>query len=335
MKGGTQEPPAAEAAPARVINVEVMELEREPFTETIRITGTVRGNRDVVVSAEESGRITRLFRDKGVSVRRGDPLVKIDDSVLRAQVAQAQAQADLAAETWKRRKRLWEEDQVGSEIAYLEAKFAAEQTAANLKALERRLARTTVRAPFDGIYDRRDVELGAMVAPGQAVARIVDLDPVKVGGGVPERYAPDVHPGTPASVTFDILPDTVFHVPVSFVGAAVEPRNRTFPIELELPNPDGLVKPEMVANIALRRRTIPDALVVPQDAVLRVEDGYVVFVAVADADGERAEQRTVRLGPSEGNRVVLEEGISPGERLIVVGQKEVADGDRVKIVEAR
>jgi membrane fusion protein, multidrug efflux system len=94
-------------------------------------------------------------------------LLKIDDAVLRAQVGQARAQADLAEQTWERRKRLWEEDRVGSELAYLEAKFAAEQTAANLAGLEARLERTTIRAPFTGILDERAVEVGTMVSPAR------------------------------------------------------------------------------------------------------------------------------------------------------------------------
>ena len=107
--------------------------------------------------------------------------------------------ADLAKETWDRRKRLFEEDQVGSELAYLEAKYASEQATANLNVLEERLARTTIRAPIDGILDSREIEVGNMVAPGTPVARIVDNNPVKITAGVPERYAADVRTGAEAA----------------------------------------------------------------------------------------------------------------------------------------
>ncbi len=316
----------------RVINVEVMELRPQTFVEEIRLTAVASADQDVMVAAEESGVIRRLYVDKGTRVRQWQAIAKIDAAVLEAQVAQAQAQADLAAQTWDRRKRLWEEDRVGSEIAYLEAKFAQEQTAASLLALEARLERTTIRAPFAGVLEERLVELGSMVGPSQPVARVVDLDPVKVIAGVPERYAADVEVGAVGSVTFDVLPGQVFEAPVGYVGTTVEPRSRTFRIEVVIPNPDGLIKPEMVANMSLVRRRVDEAVVVPQDALVRVEEGYVVFVAVDGDKGTVAEVRPVQVGPTQRDMVVVEEGIVAGERLIVVGQKSVADGDRVSIV---
>jgi RND family efflux transporter MFP subunit len=319
----------------RVINVEVRDIEARPFVDRIRLTASVAANQDVQVSAEESGPIREILAEKGTSVSQGQPIAKIDDAILGAQVEQARAQAELAGQTWERRKRLYEEDQVGSEIAYLEAKFGAEQTAANLRTLEVRLARTTIRAPFDGVLDRRLVEVGTMVSPGQVVGRVVDLDPVKIQAGVPERYAADVHKGAVADVSFDVLPGTTHQARITYVGSTVDPQNRTFPIELVMPNPNGVIKPEMVANVGVARRDLESALVVPQDALVRVEDGYVVFVIADRGKGTVAEVRPVQLGPSQRNEVVVESGVEVGEQLIVVGQKSVADGDRVNVVGTR
>lgn len=322
-------------AAVRIINVEVMELAPTAFVDEIRLTGAVQANQDVQVAAEESGVIREILVEKGARVRAGEALAKIDDAVLAAQVAQARAAAELASQTWERRKRLWEESQVGSEIAYLEARFAAEQTAASLRALEERLARTTIRAPFDGVLEDRRVEVGSMVSPGMVVARVVDLDPVKIAAGVPERFAPDVKVGAEATIGFDVFPGESFTARVRYVGSTVDPQSRTFPIEVALPNPRGLIKPEMVSNIAVARRDLAGALVVPQDALVRVEDGYVVFVVAQRDQATVAEARRVRVGPSQRNLVVLEAGVEPGDRLIVVGQKSVADGDRVNVVGTR
>lgn len=319
----------------RVINVEVRDVEPRPFVEEIRLTASVEANQDVQVAAEESGRIEEILAEKGTRVRAGQPIARIDDMILRAQVEHARAQSDLAAQTWERRKRLYEDDQVGSEIAYLEAKAAAEQAYANLKALEGRLSRTVIKAPFGGVLDRRMVEVGTMVGPGQVVGRVVDLDPVKVVAGVPERYAADVQKGAKTQVTLDVLPGQAFEAEITYVGATVDPQNRTFPIEVVVPNPEGLIKPEMVANVSVARRDLDSAVVVPQDALVRVENGYVVFVA-AERDGvDVAAVRPVQLGPSQRNQVVVESGLEPGDRLIVVGQKSVADGDRINIVASR
>jgi len=133
----------------------------------------------------------------------------------------------------------------------------------------------------------------------------------------------------------DALPDAAFEGRVGFVGATVDPQSRTFPVEVTLPNRSRLIKPEMVADVRVERRAIDDALVVPQDAVVRVENGYVVFVVVG-TDGEtRVEARDVVVRASQANRVVLEGDVAAGERLVVVGQQLVADGDRVRVVEAR
>jgi RND family efflux transporter MFP subunit len=313
---------------SRVINVEVTELRPEQFLEQIRLTGVALAERDVLLSAEESGVIEEILVEKGARVSAGEAILKIDDDVLQAQVAQARAQAELAQQTWERRKTLWEDDRVGSEIAYLEARFAAEQTAANLEGLEARLARTTIRAPFDGVLDERRVEIGSMVSPGQTVARVVSLARVKVAAGVPERYAPDVRTGGRATVYFDVLSGEAFPATIAYVGASVSPQNRTFPIEIGMSNPGSLVKPEMVANVVVDRRSVDDAIVVPQDALVRVEDGYVVFV---DEDGV-AREREVAVGPSQNNRVVVESGLEAGDRLIVVGHRTVAEGDRLNVV---
>ncbi len=320
----------------RVINVEAQSLVATDFEERVQVTGTVQANRDVTVSAEEAGVIREILTEKGSSVTEGQPLVRVDDSILRAQLAEAEARAALAAETWERRRRLFEDDRVGSELAYLEARYQADQAAAMLNMLEERLSRTVVRAPIDGILESREVELGTMVSPGAPVARIVQINPVKVTGGVPERYAADVRVGSEAVVSFDVLPAEQYTGRVGYVGATVNPRNRTFEAELVLSNPGLVIKPEMVANIEIRRRTIEDAVVVPREALVRVEEGFVAFViAKGDDGGDVAELRSVVLGPAQRNQVVVEQGLALQERLIVLGQTLVANGDRVRVVRTR
>ena len=319
----------ASATPtARVINVEVRSLGTETFQEQIRLTGVVQPNRDVMVSAEEGGAIVELLVEKGVQVAVGTPLARIDARILTSQVDQARAQSELAEETWQRRQRLWEQDRVGSELAYLQARSEARQTAAALEALEQRLSRTLVKAPIDGIIDDRMVELGALVSVGTPIVRIVDVTPLKVMAGVPERYALDVSRGASGLVAFDIFPDESFEARVNFVGTTVDQQSRTFMVELTLTDQRGAIKPQMVANLVINRQAIDDAIVVPQAALIRKEDGYVVYLA----DGETARAREVILGPSQQNRVVIREGVSPGDQLIVVGQHTVADGDRIRIV---
>lgn len=333
--GGEVQGADDETGYVRVLNVEVTTVVAELFRETIRLTGTVLADKDVVVSAEESGVVREITVDKGNWVEAGQAMFRLDDELLKTQVDQARAMSSLAHETWERRKRLFEEDHVGTELAYLEARYSAEQAAANLKLLEQRLARTVIRAPISGVLDSRQIEVGTMVGPGTPVARIVDTNPVKITGGVPERYAQDVRTGTEATVTFDVMRDEDFGGTISYVGAVVNPRNRTFPVEIRIPNPGGLIKPEMVANIDMVRRTLEDVFVVPQEALIRVEDGFVVFVVEKEGDVELVRSRVVEVGPAQGNRVVVNSGLVEGDRLVVVGQQTVAAGDRVTVVGER
>jgi len=177
--------------------------------------------------------------------------------------------------------------------------------------------------------------VGSMVAAGTPVARIVDSNPVKITAGVPERYAVDVSAGARATVTFDVLPGEEFSGTISYAGAAVNARNRTFPVEAILRNPGGIIKPEMVANLEVARRSFEDAIVVPQEALVRTESGYTVFVISEDAEGPLVQAHAVEVGPGQNNQVLIRSGLEAGDRLVVVGQHSVAAGDRVRIVSER
>jgi membrane fusion protein, multidrug efflux system len=324
----------AMAAP-RVVNVEVLTVGPEMFEDLIGITGTVEAERDVTVAAEESGVVRELYVPRGRAVRAGQALARIDDQVLRAQYDQARSEAALARETYERQRRLWEEDRIGSEMNYLRAKYGAETAEAAARMLAARLERTVVRAPIGGIVDDRLVEVGSMVGPGTPVARIIDVDTLKVTGGVPERYAGEVRAGSTAAVTFDNLRDRQFSGNTRFVGSSVNEHNRTFAVEVAIPNAGGMLKPGMVARVRLARGSATESLLVPREAVLRTEEGYVVYVVV-EQDGRRvAEARSVTTGPGAGNRVVIESGISAGDMIVVVGQHQVTAGDLVQIVQAR
>lgn len=319
----------------RVVNVEVITVGTESFADIIGITGTVEAERDITVSAEESGVVREILAAKGRLVRAGQPLARIDDRVLRAQHDQARAEAGLARETYERQRRLWEDEQIGSEMNYLRAKYGAETAEASLRMLAARLERTIIRAPITGILDARFIEVGSMVAPGTAVVRIIDVDTLKVTGGVPERYAGEIATGGTATVRFDNLGDQEFQARIRFVGAAVNEHNRTFPVEVAIPNTGGTLKPGTVARVRLARGGSTEAILVPREAVLRTENGYTVYT-VQEADGRRIARATqVVTGPGAGNRVVIESGLQPADRVIIVGQHQVTDGDLLQIVDSR
>jgi membrane fusion protein (multidrug efflux system) len=318
----------------RIINVQVETLQRRDFHDVIRLTGTVVADREVTLSAEEAGTIEELLADKGDAVAAGQVLMRLDDDLLRAQRDEAKAQADLAQQLWERVRRLYEEDGIGTENGYYEARYAADAAKARRDLAEERLTRATIRAPFAGTLDSRLVEVGSVVSPGQAVGVIVDTEPLKVSAGVPERYAADVMPGAAAQVHFKDLA-TQAAASVRFVGARVHPGNRTFPVELSLEHPVAAAKPEMVADIVLSRRLVPDVVVVPRQTLVRTEEGFTAFVVEGPGNELHAAARAVELGPSGRDEVVVTSGLQAGDRLVVIGQNQIAAGDLVRIVSDR
>src|SRR5690606_11793858 len=143
---------------------------------------------------------------------------------------------------------------------------------------------------------------GAMVAPGTPVARVVDVSRVKIAAGVPERYAGEIQVGAPAVAVLDVMGGREFEGTLAFVGTEVEDANGTGTIEIAVPDSDGVLKPGRVANVGVMRRSLEEALVVPQEGVVRVENGFIVYVAAQQGSEWRAEARPVQTGASRGGR---------------------------------
>ena len=316
----------------RVINVEVARVATGAFADVIRITGEAEAMHDITLSAEETGRIVAFPVPKGSWVEAGTVVAELDAEILASQAREARESAQLADEQFERQRRLWEEEKIGSEIAFLQARTNAAVAHARLETFEARLARTKIRTPVAGVFDEQYAEVGEMAMPGTRIARVVASQQVKVTGGVPERDALNVRLGARADVTFDVVPGERFTGHIRYVGAAVDPVNRTVPIELVLDNPGRRIKPRMVANVQVARARLADVVVVPQQVVLRTEDGFEVFVVV-DEDGRPvARRRPVTVGASADNQVVITDGLAPGDVLVTLGQQLVDDGSRVRIV---
>ncbi|MEO0559070.1 MAG: efflux RND transporter periplasmic adaptor subunit [Bacteroidota bacterium] len=209
----------------------------------------------------------------------------------------------------------------------------AQLTAANagVQSARTQLGNTRITAPFSGVVEQRLAEPGELAAPGQPVVRLVASGTVKVVAGVPERYASEIENGTQVRIIPNAYGAEARGGRVTFVGSAINTQSRTFPIEIAVENADRTLKPEMVVRLELTRDVLRDVITVPQETIIRDERGTSVFVA---EEGE-AIRRIVELGPMSGDEIVILSGVEPGDQIIVSGQADLAQGDKVSVTETR
>ncbi len=344
---GTEPPNAARSAPAnvaeeRAIRVETLVLEPTVFRDVIQLTGSVDAFDDARLSAQSSGTVIAVA-PLGTSLRNQATVAQInpllpESAVLQASaiVEAAEAQFGLARENLTRNEPLFADSVIstieweGVQAQYNQSRANLAQAEAALDQARTMLAQTRVVAPFDGTVEEHFVEPGEQVTPGMAVARLINTRRIKVISGVPERYAADILPGAPVQISFEAYRGKRIDGLVSFVGRAVDPQSRTFPIEIVIDNPDGTIKPEMVARVEVTREIIEDALVVPRAAVIRTENGHIVYLIETREGIPTAVQRDLVPGPDFGAYVVAT-NLQPGDEVIVLGQSRVIDGDRVEI----
>jgi membrane fusion protein (multidrug efflux system) len=339
--GGGGEAEDAEAA-ASAVRVRVARVRPAAFEDQVEVTGHLEAERDAVLSARAAGTL-EFLAPLGRRVRRGQVVARIDPGlpltgVKQAEAAKAAAAANLALaeETFRRQKPLYEEGVISAlEFQQIQARY--EQSKAELARAEASLAQaresvenTRLLAPFSGVVDAHQVDEGEQVSPGTPVLRVVDAATLTVRAGLPERYAADIEVGTPVEVRLPAYGLEPRPGEVRFVATAIDPRSRTFDIEVELDNESGRLKPEMVARLLVTRARLEDALVIDQDAVLRDEEGEHVFVVVDGRRGPVARRRSVEVTGRAGGRVVVE-GVKAGARVVVAGQTKLIDGDRVDI----
>ncbi len=206
---------------------------------------------------------------------------------------------------------------------------------AGVRSAQTQLGNTRVVAPFAGVVQERLMGPGELASPGMPVVRIVSGGAVKIEAGVPERYAGAIRVGAQVSVTPTANAGGARGGRVTFVGVAVNPQTRTFPVEIQVDNSDGALKPAMVVRLGITREILENVVVVPQEAVVRDERGTSVFVAEGPEGSAAAVRREVELGPTSGDNVVIRSGVRTGEAVIVSGQSGLAEGDRVRISERR
>ncbi len=308
--GGQMPPSPAEVAVAR----------KDTVVDALDATGQIEAIQAIELRPEIEGRVVEIPATEGTEVAAGAVLVRIDDQELKAQVARAEADRDLARQALARTKDLLA--QKASSASDLEkAEATARGTQAALDLLQLRLERTAVRAPFGGAVGQRFVSLGDYVTTSSRLMTLQSVNPQRVAFTVPEKFASRLKRGQTVTFRVAALTGKEFTGTVDFVDPVVQLPGRTILIKALVPNPRRELQAGMFAEAKLATEVRPNAVVVPEDALVPLQGSFYVWAVV---DG-KAVRRQVGIGVRSPGFVEIRSGVEAGEQVVVGGQERLFD----------
>jgi membrane fusion protein (multidrug efflux system) len=302
----------------------------EAFTETLEALGTAKANESVVITPTLEERVIDILFEDGDSVRKGQVLVKLDDSEARYQLEEAKAALREQQKQYERVRTLAKTNstsrsRLDEERSLLEI---AEAKAALLKA---RLHDYTIRAPFAGVLGIRQISNGAVVDSDTVITTLDDTTTIKLDFTVPETYLGVLKNGMNVSAQSPAYPNRKFSGTVTAISSRVDPETRTLTVRAKIPNPESLLKPGMLLTVDLvKDRT--QALIIPEEAVIMDKDKKFVLVVKTDNTVEKKEIVTGRRSPG---KVEVISGLNAGQQVIIKGLTRVRSGSSVNVVEIR
>ncbi|MBX3146109.1 MAG: efflux RND transporter periplasmic adaptor subunit [Gemmatimonadales bacterium] len=327
--GCKNEAPAATGGRAgRPVPVEVTEARSETVIDAITATGQIESMQSVELRPDVDGRLIDIFVHEGATVAAGAPLFKVDDAELKAQVAQAEANRDLAEQALTRTNQLLAE-KAAAPADVERAEASARSARAALELLKVRLDRTVVRAPWAGVAGARFVSVGDYVTQNTRLITLQTISPQRAAFQIPERYSERLKVGQTVSFNVAALQGRVFTGRVDFVDPQVQLPGRTITVKAVVPNPRRELAAGMFIEVRLETMRRDNAVVVPEEAILALPRGTVVWVV----KGEQPEQREVTLGVRTPGFVEILSGIDPGDRVVVGGAERLTPQSALIVTE--
>jgi membrane fusion protein (multidrug efflux system) len=290
--------------------------------------------RAVTVASEVPGTVRELGFDSGAYVRRGDVMLKLDTSTEEAQLAAAQADAELARATLHRARTLRASGtNTPADLDAAEAR--AKAAAAAAATLQATIAKKTIRAPFDGRVSIRQVELGQVLSPGTAIASLVSITPVYADFYLPQQALADLRPGMQTRLHTDVFPDSAWDGVISTINSEVDIATRNVRVRATFPNDDGRLRPGMYGTIEVLSPDKRKVLVIPSTSVLYAPYGDSVFTVEEKKEANQsalvAHQKFVRVGEHRGDLVAVTSGLQAGETVVTSGAFKLRNGSTLVV----
>ena len=309
--------------------------EKTVFNHYLELQGNVNTKQNILVYPEMAGTINRIYVKEGQNVRKGQVLARIDDGGISQQLAQVETQLQLAKTTFERQERLWKQ-KIGSEMQFLQAKSSYTSQKKVVAQIKSQLSRAVITAPFSGVIDDVLKEQGSVVAPGMGseVFRIINLNNMFIEAEVPESYIKNVTKGKKAAVFFPVLGKNI-ETTIRQVGNFINPNNRSFKVEIGVPNRNKNIKPNLTAKIKLNDYTNENAYLIPQSIISENAEGQQYVYVVKNSNTKKegiAERVIIETGKTQGNVIEVLSGITTGSEIIKEGARSVKNGQTVKVI---
>ncbi|WP_290886940.1 efflux RND transporter periplasmic adaptor subunit [Arenimonas sp.] len=330
---GAGDPSAAGGPPgAMALPVEAVTVKAEPLQQGLTTVGTLRADESVVIRPEINGRLVAVHFEEGQRVAKGDKLFSMDASVTAADLREAEANYENARRGNERATDLGARQLLSrSDVDAARAQLGVTQ--ARVASALAQLEKTTILAPFSGVIGLREVSVGAVVSPGQALVNLVRLDPMEVDFSLPESALASVAAGQPVRLVVDAYAGETFSGEVLAVEPVIDVNSRSAKVRARVPNPDYRLRPGLFARVTLEvGEAGASAIVIPEQALLQEGDTRFVYV-VRDGKAARA---VVKTGVRLPGRVAITEGLSDGDQVITAGQAKpmMFEGAEVTVVPA-
>ncbi|MFY8009447.1 MAG: efflux RND transporter periplasmic adaptor subunit [Flavobacterium sp.] len=309
--------------PATPVTVYV--VKGQDFSNTISLSGSIEANEQIEIRSEVSGIVENIAFTEGSSVTRGQVLFKVNDIELRAQLAQAKTKESLASENERRAKLLLQKEAISQEeydIASADYRTAKAQT----QLIQAQIGKTTVRAPFSGKIGLRSISPGTYVTPATLIAKLVSTNPLKITFSIPEKYASEISKNNTITFTVPNVKET-FTAKIYALEPAIEATTRTLQIRALTDNSNGKLLPGTFANIELPLKNIKDAIIIPTEAIVPIQDGKKVFIA---NNGKAKEVKVETLTRTDKD-VVITSGLKIGDTVLTSGVMSLKDEADIKV----
>ena len=312
-----------------VVPIKTRELALTKFEHFIEVTAKVEADQDVDVSPESSGTIKEILIKEGQRVTKGQVLGRLNTDVLERSIDELQVQLDLATTNYNRQKNLWDQN-IGSEMEYLQAKNNKEGLEKRIESLKSQIELAEIKSPADGVVDILYQEKGQIGSPQIPFAKVINISKIKIYGDVSESYLTKIHEGDEVLVRFPALNKEV-KATIDQIGNTIDPDNRTFRVRINLNNPDKTIKPNLIAVLKLRDYVNENAIVVPTLFIKEDFNGHYTYI-VENKGGEAVAKKTyVTPGVNNNNLTEVVDGLTAGMQVISEGYNQVSNGSAVQI----